>query len=296
MPIFPRHPTILPLLLLGVPLALAAPDVNPSLASYQLDFATPVDSALQQQLEIIDQRLRARFEMASGDAAAGLLDLQGLRLAMIHPDRGEYAASIPKIGILLAWFDLHPESTAHLDDGTRHELGLMIKASSNSAATRFSRELGLQRIQQVLNAHGLYDARHGGGLWIGKHYGSSEERYGDPLGDNSHAATVRQLLRFFLWLEQGRLISPEASKTMREVFESPEIPHDPVKFVKGLEGRNVQIIRKWGSWENWRHDAAVITGPGRRYILVGLTHHPSGDDYLVELAKAADDLMRRPAN
>jgi len=42
---------------------------------------------------------------------------------------------------------------------------------------------------------------------MGKHYGQGSERIGDPLGNNSHAATVRQLLRFFLLLEQGKLVS-----------------------------------------------------------------------------------------
>jgi beta-lactamase class A len=126
---------------------------------------------------------------------------------------------------------------------------------------------------------------------MGKHYGSGGERIGDPLSDHSHAATVRQLLRYFLLLEQGKLVSPEASKTMREIFASPDIPHDNIKFVKGLAGRDVQIIRKWGTWEDWFHDSAVITGPGRHYILVALTHHPKGDEYLEELAKAVDDLM-----
>ena len=53
----------------------------------------------------------------------------------------------------------------------------------------------------------------------------------------------------------------------------------------------VQILRKWGSWENWLHDTAVITGLGRHYILVALTHHPQGDAYLTDLARAVDDLM-----
>ena len=78
---------------------------------------------------------------------------------------------------------------------------------------------------------------------------------------------------------------------MRQIFASPDIPHDDIKFVKGLEGRDVQILRKWGSWKNWLHDSAVISGPGRRYILVALTNHEKGDEYLVELARAVDDLM-----
>ena len=104
-------------------------------------------------------------------------------------------------------------------------------------------------------------------------------------------ATRQDGHRYFLMLEQGKLVSPGASKTMREIFQSPDIPHDNIKFVQGLAGRDVQIIRKWGTWEDWRHDSAVVTGGGRHYILVALTKHPKGDEYLVELAKAVDDFM-----
>ena len=81
---------------------------------------------------------------------------------------------------------------------------------------------------------------------------------------------------------------------MREIFESSDIPHERNKFVKGLDGREVQIIRKSGSWENWLHDSAVITSRDRHYILVGLTDHPRGDDYLCELAESVDDLFSSP--
>lgn len=261
---------------------------------YTLDFETPVDAALQTEVEEIDARLRGKYGMTAEQSAVGVLDLRRLRLGMIHPDRIEYAASVPKIGILLAWFELHPEAARNLDAQTRHELGLMIKASNNEMAAKFSREMGLKRIQEVLNTYHFYDTNHGGGLWMGKHYGKSDERIGDPIGNQSHGATVRQLLRFYLLLEQGRLVSTEASKTMREIFASPAIPHDDIKFVKALEERGVQLLRKWGSWENWFHDTAVVTGPGRHYILVALTHHPRGDEYLVELARVIDDCMANP--
>jgi beta-lactamase class A len=256
-----------------------------------LDYHTPTNAALQGQLEAIDAKLRGQYGMTTEQVAVGVLDLKGLRLAMVHPDRMDYAASVAKVGILLAYFQLHPEAATHLDPQTRHELGLMAKASSNEMAAKYSRELGLRQIQQVLNSYHFYDTNHGGGIWVGRHYGGGGERIGDPLSNNSHAATVRQLLRYFLLLEQGKLVSPEASKTLREIFASPDIPHDNIKFVKGLAGRDVQIIRKWGTWENWFHDSAVITGPGRQYILVALTRHPKGDEYLIELAAAVDDLM-----
>jgi len=260
--------------------------------SYELGYETPVDSGLQVKLEAIDARLREQLGMAPEQAAAGVLDLRQMRLAMIHPDRVEYAASVAKIGILLAYFQLHPESARHLDPQVRHELGLMAKASSNEMAAKYSRELGLRQIQEVLNSYGFYDANRGGGLWVGRHYGQNSERYGDPVGDHSHAATVRQLLRYFLLLEQGKLVSRDASRTMREIFESPDIPHDRIKFVEALEDRpDVRIIRKWGTWENWLHDTAVVTGPSRHYVLVGLTHHPRGDEYLLSLAGAVDDLF-----
>ena len=283
------------LLLGAILLSTTSPATSPTtmpVCSITLDFDTPPDPRLQARLVSIDQQLRKRFDMTPEDTAVGLLDLLTGRVATIHPDRIEYAASVPKIGILLAWFELHKDDPAALTDEVRHALGLMVKQSSNEMAARFSRELGLKRIQEVLNHYGLYDASRGGGIWVGKHYGKGDERYTDPVGDHSHAATVRQLLRFYLMLEQGRLVSPEASKTMRAIFESPDIEHDDIKVAKALKDRDVQIIRKWGTWKDWRHDSAVVRGRGRHYVLVALTEHPQGDAYLEALAVEVDDLMR----
>jgi len=259
--------------------------------SYVLDFTTPVDSKLQAKLKALDARLRERQGIGTNQTAVGLLDLKRLRLAMIDPDRMEYAASVPKIGILLAWFQLHAHWATQLDPKTRHELGLMIKVSSNEMAAKYSREMGLKQIQEVLSSYNFYNTNHGGGIWVGKHYGQGGERIVDPVAGHSHGATVRQLLRYYLLLEQGRLISAQASRAMREIFESPDIAHEENKFLKGLVGRHLKIIRKSGSWENWLHDTAVVTGPGRHYVLVALTHHAKGDDYLADLASAVDDLM-----
>jgi hypothetical protein len=80
---------------------------------------------------------------------------------------------------------------------------------------------------------------------------------------------------------------------MREIFASSEIPHDQIKFVKALAARDVRILRKWGSWDNWLHDTALIEGKGRKYILVALTHHPRGDAYLESLASEIDNVIQR---
>ena len=261
-------------------------------ADLTLSYDTPPDAELQKRLERIDEELRGRFGMTGDDAAVGVLDLVRGRVAMIHPDRIEYAASVPKLGILLAYFEVHPAAATKLDQTTRHELGLMAKASNNEMAAKFSHEIGLKKIQAVLDGYGLYDASRGGGIWVGKHYGKDKERYGDPVADHSHAATVRQLLRWWLLLEQGKLVSPEACETMKQILASPDIPADDTKFVKGLAGRDVQVLRKWGTWKDWRHDTASVTGKDRHYILVALTHHAKGDAYLEALAAAVDDLMQ----
>lgn len=260
-----------------------------SCTTTKIDYNTKVDETLQKQIETINNDLRAKYGINEDQADVGVYDLKRDRVAMIHPDKGEYAASVAKVGILLAYFELHKEP---LDTQTRHELGLTCKASSNEMATKFSRQMGIPVIQGVLNDYHFYDVNRGGGIWFGKHYGAGGDRVGDPLADDSHAVTVRQLLRFWSMLDRGELVSKRASQTMKELFASPDIPHDDLKFVKGLAGRDVQILRKWGTWEDWLHDSALITGPNRRYILVGLTHHPRGDDYLAELAQRVDDLLR----
>ncbi len=283
--------TTLALLLLAFTACATKTPMKPSFQNYTLDYDSPLDAALQAKVEAIDAQLRARHGLTTEQTAVGVLDLQALRLALIRPDKMEYAASVPKIGILLACFQLHPAAATNLDAPARRELGEMIKISSNEMAAKYSQQLGLKNIQHVLESYRFYDATRGGGLWVGKHYGKSSERYGDPVGDNSHGATVRQLLRYYLLLEQGRLVSPAASQTMREIFASPDIAHLNDKFVKGLAGRDAQLLRKSGWWENWFHDTAIVTGGGRHYIIVAMTHHPKGDEYLVEFARAVDDVM-----
>jgi beta-lactamase class A len=264
------------------------------LSEYTLDHDTPVDPGLQTRLEAIDAEVRASLGMGADDAMVGLLDLVRPRVAMIHPDREDYAASVPKIAILLAYFHTHPEAIDWLDPQVGRELGEMVKLSSDEMAAKYSQLVGLKTIQGILNDYGFYDARRGGGIWCGKHYGLATERYPSPVGGHSHAATVRQLLRFYLLMEQGKLVSPAVSKAMRRIFESPELEHLDDRFIKGLAGRDVRVIRKSGWWENWLHDTGVVTGPERKYVLVAMTNHPRGDAYLEAIAPRADDLFVGP--
>ena len=120
------------------------PTMNSNFQNYTLDYNTPVTPPLQADLEKIDADLRAKHGMTAEQADVGLLDLQTLRLAMLRPDHEEYAASVAKIGILLAYIQLHPAAATNLDATTRHELGLMVRPSSDEMATKFAKQMGLR--------------------------------------------------------------------------------------------------------------------------------------------------------
>ena len=279
-------------LLVWVTASIAAAPATQPFENFVINYSTPVDPALQAKLEAIDAKVRGQFDIKPEQTNVGLLDLLHPRLAMIQPDHTVYAASVAKVAILLAYFQTRPEAATNLDPAVEHELGLMIRISSNEMASKYSHLIGLRTVQEVLTGYGFYNKDHGGGIWLGKHYGQDSERYPDPLTGNSHAVNVRQLLRFYLMMEQGKLVSPEASAKMREIFSLPTIPLDDFKFTRGLRGRGLNIIRKSGTWEQWLHDTAEITGPGRRYVLVALTENLKGDDYLEALAPLVDDLMQ----
>lgn len=46
-----------------------------------------------------------------------------------------------------------------------------------------------------------------------------------------------------------------------------------------------------GAYQDWLRDSALVIGSGRRYVLVGLTHHVAGDAYLEDLAREVEEVM-----
>ena len=262
------------------------------LQSYRLGYDSAVDPGLQAGLASIDREVGDRLGIPADERAVGVLDLTNLRVAMVNPDTMFYAASVPKICILLAFFDAHPEAADNLDPEVADELGRMIKLSDNALAAKYGRMLGQEAIQKLNQSsrYRFYDKEHGG-LWYGKHYGPGEPRVGDPVHNYSHGATVRQCLRYYLMLEQGRLVSGPASAKMREIFASPELEHLDSAFVAGLAGSGAEIIRKSGSWEDWRLDTARVEHGGHVYLVAGMAHHARAADYLTEIISAIDDMI-----
>ena len=261
--------------------------------TYRLLPNAATEPELQSVVDQLDQQICAELDIPADKRAFGVLDLKGLRHAWINPDQMYYGASVPKICILLSYFEQDPNRVENLDAQTRHELELMIKPSSNEMAAKYSQLVGLDFIQKTIQSkkYHLYDRESGGGFWCGKHYGFPEPRTGDPDYDHSHAMTVRQALRFYLMLEQGRLVSAEACATMKEIFHAPTVDHRDTNFVKGLDGRDALILRKSGLWEDWHLDSAAITHGDQLYLLAGATEHPNGGEYLERMAAGIDDYL-----
>jgi D-alanyl-D-alanine dipeptidase len=263
------------------------------LQAFRIEPDTAPDGDLQEAIARIDEQVASELGIPEDKRAFGVLDLCDQRLAMIRPDTMFYAASVPKICILLAYFETHPEAIANLPDDVRRELGRMIKVSDNQMAAKYGAIVGIEKVQEILSdkKYKLYDQERQTGMWYGKHYAKGKPRIGDPVHDYSHGATVRQCLRFYLMLEQGRLVSGPACERMREIFAAPELELGERKFVAGLQGRDLSLIRKSGAWKDWHLDTARVAHGDKVYLLAGMTHHPQGAKYLSEMASRVDELL-----
>lgn len=260
------------------------------------------DRGLQAGLESALDRPPFRRLVGEGRLSVSLVDLsdpRALRYAAIDDNRERYAASLPKIGILLGVFAEVEKGRLTYTPGLRKRLELMIRKSDNRISSDLIRQVGFQRIVEALRdpRHQLYDEGRSGGIWVGRGYGGGVGLWRrDPVGHQSHGATSRQAARFLVMMDQGRLVSPWASAEMKSILGEPAINH---KFVRGLAVRpRSRIYRKSGTWQRWHADAALVERDGRKYVAVALLEAPtgvSGGDVLSSLIVRLDDLIFRGA-
>ena len=252
------------------------------------------DDRLQQQLDGIMGRLGYHKAIEDRRLAVVLVDISDLmmpRVAGVNGSHMIYAASIPKLAILLGAFIEIRDGNLELDAETRKSLTEMIRYSSNREATRMLNTIGKQRLIDILQSDefDLYDEEQGGGLWVGKEYGKSPAYRRDPLHNLSHGATAMQVARFYYLLETGQIVDAELQQEMKTMLGEPGIKH---KFVKGLDdNEDVDIYRKSGSWKKWHGDSAIIESGDIRYIVVGLVEDPNGGAWLSRMIKPIHDLM-----
>jgi|GEM_PF-556286 len=272
---------------LGAVPAIPMFELSSTAQQMRLPHDVKVDADLQALVERIDDKVAGELSIPKDRRALGVVDLRTARVAMINGDTMFYGASVPKIAIVLAYLRQHPEFVKTPDPLVMRELQRVIKRSDNELASKYAKLVGIDKIQEMLQSSEFqfYDEDHGGGLWCGKYYGLPEPRVGDPLKDLSHAATVRQCLRYYVMLEQDRLGSPEICARLREIFAAPWLELHDDNFAAGLNGMSATLIRKNGLWEDWHLDTARVALPDGPVLLAGIAHHPQGQEYLERMAR-----------
>jgi beta-lactamase class A len=258
------------------------------------------DDAMQRDLEGALRCLGLDGAVRSKRLAAALVDTTDLdrpRVAAVNGDSMMYAASLPKIAILLAAFDQAAAGRLRLDGATRASLSAMIRESSNADATAMMHRVGVENIARVLLSprYRFYDPDRNGGLWVGKDYGKAGLWQRDPLHGLSHGATPMQVARFYYLLQREELVSATASRRMKAMLAGTAIDH---KFAKGLRSvdPDADLWRKSGTWQTFHSDSALVEHGGRTYVAVALSNDPRGGDWLSDLIVAFDTIIAaRPA-
>lgn len=227
--------------------------------------------------------------------AVAVVDLNGVspRFASVNGNVMMYAASLPKIAVLLAAYQSFEDGSLEETPEIHRELGAMIRNSSNAAATNVIDQIGLQKIEAVLRdpRYGLYDEGRGGGIWVGKRYSSRGPRRGDPMFNLSHGATADQVARFYYLLATERLVSPERSRQMLKDLSEPALNH---KFVAALRLRApaARLYRKSGTWKDWHADSVLVRGlQWRNYILVALVQSATGEETIKAMVPLVESII-----
>ena len=253
------------------------------------------DPALQTAVERQLDRLGLTAAVKRRDLCLAVVDISNPddpRVASVNGDHMMYAASLPKIGILLGAFVEIERGHIKLDENTTGSLTRMIRKSSNADATLMLNRVGKLRVNQILKSDRfrLYDPLVNGGLWVGKEYATGAAFQRDPLHNISHGATAMQTARFYYMLETGQLTNPRLTRVMKEMLSKPGIQH---KFVKGLAGRDgVRIYRKSGTWHEFHADSAIVEAPGGyRYIIAALAKDRRGGTWLEQIAPAMHSIV-----
>ncbi len=258
-----------------------------------------VDLELQTNLiTVLNNNKKWKRLIEQKKMAVGLVDLRdpfNVKYARVNGNVMMYAASLPKIAILLAAEDAIYKGELEETEEVKADLRAMISKSDNEASTRMIDRLGYEKIEAVLTdpQYSLYDEDYGGGLWVGKRYAKYGDRYPEPLKGLSHAATVSQVCRYYYLLAYGKLVSFERSRVMLDMMVNPDLHH---KFVNTLEklAPRAKLFRKSGTWMNFHTDSVLVWGPdGRRYILVALIEDPEGESICRDLVREAEKVLRQ---
>ena len=259
-----------------------------------------LDPALQVNLQSSVTKLGLDPLVAERRLSVSVLDLsdpQQERYASFNDRLMMYAASLPKIGILLSAFQAIRDGFLAHSAILDASLTRMIRQSSNDDASRMIQRLGYGLIAQTLasSRYQFYDPATEGGLWVGKAYGPSGLRRHvefwrpEPISGEWHAANSLQTARFLWMLERGQLVSPAASASMKRMLSQPATSD---YFVEGLRASGVRdIFRKSGTFGDTHCDAVLVVHQHKCYVAVAMVNDARGPQILSKLIQEIHHLV-----
>jgi beta-lactamase class A len=274
--------------------ALPAAPAATSTARFELQ---RTDSVMQKSLEAALDASGLAPHVRRGRLAVAVVELapeDKTYYAAVNDDEMMYAASLPKIAILLAVARAASENKIAWTAALRRRLKSMVTVSSNGDAAWAAQLVGLPYIAETVRRYGLYDEKHGG-LWMGRAYRRGARAQRDPLKHLSHAASARQAARFYALLHARKLISPKWSAEMLALMGPPGHHH---KFVAAIGNRPgvVFTARKSGSWRTFHSDSALVRHNGHSYVVAALSDLPNGEHVMRQVARIIDDLVMAGAH
>jgi len=197
-------------------------------------------------------------------AEAGQVDLEKM-LTLRETDK------VPGSGILTSHFSAG--ASLSLRDASR----LMIAFSDNTATNLVLDEIGLPATTETMQRLGCPNTRLHAKVYLRDKTSIDRER-SERFGLGS--TTAAEMLRLYELLEREELVSPKASKTIREHLKACQEPH---KFPRFLPPGTV-LAFKGGSVNDARTAAGIIESPAGPIAICVLTAENQDKSWTAENA------------
>lgn len=152
---------------------------------------------------------------------------------------------------------------AHSSDAAsvsyRDRLELMMRWSSNEAATGCIESLGFQALNSLIEDAGFFDVRKGGGLWVSRSY-AKDSSWGrrDPAGGGTNqGGTARAVAEVLTLMAQDRLVRAGVAAEMRRFMSRDGQAHGYGSWIvnaiksanePGTPSSRTPVKRRVGSW------------------------------------------------
>ena len=250
---------------------------------------------------MFDFEIPARMAALSGKLSLWLEDMQSGETLTVHPDEEHIAASVIKLGVMLAAFEafetgrLSPEATYCLQKADKvpscgaltylHEgltvtnldlVTLMIILSDNTATNIMIDRLGIDYINAVSEKAGLGEMKLRRKMFDGVAAARGLQ----------NTITARAVAGFFRQLYREELVSAKASRSMLSILSNQRL-NGKIPFY--LHEHGIRVAHKTGEDDGTSHDAGIIFAdkPVLAVFLGNDTSVPAFERFMQDAAASA---------